>query len=88
MKKTQSHGKPKRMFAGGRLIMKRALQNISAGEPVEIPKGNSGGPGGNFMGFDMEEFVKKMTGQKMSKGGVITRGDGCAARGKTKGRMI
>lgn len=26
--------------------------------------------------------------KKMAKGGGVTRGDGCAARGKTKGRMV
>ncbi len=26
--------------------------------------------------------------KKMAKGGAVTRGDGCASRGKTKGRMI
>lgn len=26
--------------------------------------------------------------RKMAKGGGVTRGDGCATRGKTKGRMV
>lgn len=26
--------------------------------------------------------------KKMAKGGAVTRGDGCAARGKTRGRMV
>ena len=33
----------------------------------------------------MEESLK---GKKMAKGGYVKKADGCAQRGKTKGRMI
>lgn len=38
----------------------------------------------------MREAGMKKGGKvkKMAKGGAVTRGDGCASRGKTRGRMI
>jgi hypothetical protein len=41
-------------------------------------------------GLDQDNFMRDRYGgeRKMKKGGAVTRGDGCATRGKTKGRMV
>lgn len=41
-------------------------------------------------GLNQDNFMRDRYGgeRKMKKGGAVTRGDGCATRGKTKGRMV
>jgi hypothetical protein len=45
-----------------------------------------------YKGKTREEIAKKPTPEKKAKGGVIgsasKRADGCAVRGKTRGRMV
>ena len=45
-----------------------------------------------YKGKTKEEIAKKPTPEKKAKGGVIgsasKRADGCAVRGKTRGRMV
>jgi hypothetical protein len=36
----------------------------------------------------MKRERKVTRDKKMKKGGMVKRGDGCAVRGKTKGRMV
>ena len=56
--------------------------------------GASDGGGGNSDGVDGDNYAKggAVKAKKMAKGGAVQpkmgRGDGCATRGKTKGRMV
>ena len=65
---------------------------LERGDP--LPSGYGEGytpaPGETPMRDDREVIPMSPRGpvRRMKAGGAVTRGDGCAARGKTKGRMI
>jgi hypothetical protein len=70
--------KVKRMFAGADVALDRAYL-----DPNYEPKTNLPPP--------VMEAIKGLAAKnagKMARGGVVTRGDGIASRGKTKGRMV
>ena len=58
------------------------------------PNGGSGGKGmimsliGPQDGAETEEQKRKREAQGMKKGGYVKAADGCAKKGKTKGRMV
>lgn len=41
-----------------------------------------------YKGKTTEELMKKSTPEKKRAGGYVTAADGCAQRGKTRGRMV
>jgi hypothetical protein len=69
---------------------KKALQNIFDKAEKRIQKTGGGGGGGGMKPDTDITASKKLP--KMAKGGSVKsaskRADGCAQRGKTKGRMI
>ena len=69
---------------------KKALQNIFDKAEKRIQKTGGGGGGGGMKPDTDITASKKLP--KMAKGGSVSsaskRADGCAMRGKTKGRMV
>lgn len=69
---------------------KKALQNIFDKAEKRIQKTGGGGGGGGMKPDTDITASKKLP--KMAKGGSVSsaskRADGCAQRGKTKGRMV
>ena len=69
------------------LMLKRAMRGVGVGISKAADK----------MGFTQEEEYKKMEDKKkkraggmtkMKSGGYVKAADGCAKKGKTKGRMV
>jgi hypothetical protein len=58
--------------------------------PSEYGEGYTPAPGEVPMRDDREVIPMAPTGRvrRMKEGGAVTRGDGCAVRGKTKGRFV
>lgn len=61
------------------------VEEAAPSAPADSGGGGDSGAGDGGGGMARGGAVKP---KKMAKGGAVTRGDGCASRGKTKGRMI
>ena len=89
LKRVKVAKKTMRKGSGLADLMGRALAARSAGAgtpPMAPPTGPDMGAGAPPMG--MPGMKKGGKTKKYAKGGSVTRGDGCAQRGKTKGTMI